>query len=206
MYIGVVAKNQADWFGIDTNYLEWASLLGTPILIPPTSLEEFKDIFLPKLNGIILPGGSDVDAKRYGKIPGFFTGKTDQFLEAFDNNILPEIIGKIPIFGICRGLQTINVAFGGNLHQNIWFHPYSDYENHEVHTVSSLDGKLRFKVNSFHHQAIADLGEGLSIELMSNDRQIEAISCMDKKIFAVQWHPERLKDDYSVDAFYSILE
>lgn len=204
--IGIVAQGHDDKFGVNTNYLSWIYNFGFPIILLPASLEEFHDLY--KLDALVIPGGADVDYKRYSKIPSLYNYQPNIFLEHFDTQILPSLIGKIPIFGICRGLQTLNVHFGGTL-KNLWDHPYSKYDSDETHEISASNGsnnsKIKMKVNSFHHQAISTLGAGLKTEAKANDGVIEAISFREKGIAAVQWHPERLLDEYSIALFSSIL-
>lgn len=208
--IGIVAQEQPDnKFGVNTNYIEWAYQFGRPIILLPETWEDFKEIY--KIDALILPGGADVDTKRYSKLPPLGVGNPNLYLEYFDNNVLPNLVGKLPIFGICRGLQTLNVFFGGTL-RNLTWHPYSNYETHEVHDVwDSLEANpdkknYKFRVNSFHHQGIKQIARNLKSELTDfHDNVVEAVSDFNKRIFAVQWHPERLNDKYSYQKFISIL-
>lgn len=206
MRIGIVAQNQADdTFGVQKNYLEFIYQLGYPIVLLPSSWKDFEEYY-GKLDALVLPGGMDVNPDRYSKAPSFFTGASNPYLEFFDSNILPKLIGKLPIFGICRGLQTLNVIRGGTLVQHLFTHPVSENATHKVHKVHSPDNKFKMDVNSFHHQAIGKLGDGFKVELKSNDGFIEAISDIENKIFAVQWHPERLKDEYSLSKFEQLIK
>lgn len=195
--IGIVGQYTGDIFGVNENYIEFATLFGQPIVISPVQ----KDLWFKTygLDGLILPGGADVAYWRYSKMWNFWQGRPNWHLETFDLDILPQLIGRIPIFGICRGLQTLNVHFGGTLHRHLFRHPYSKHNKDTVHNVRErFSGKV-FGVNSFHHQCIKDLGKDLTAEVITSDGIIEAISNEKLKIFAVQWHPERLRDDYSID-------
>lgn len=207
--IGIVAQEHGDSkFGVNKNYLQFIyNAGGIPLMIPPVTMEEFNDFF-SKLDALVLPGGMDVNPKRYNGVVGLYTGNYNQYLEHFDTTVLPNILGKLPIFGICRGLQTLNVVFGGTLKQHIWGHPYSQYDEHDVHGVKEpFAKKNKFKVNSFHHQAIGKLALNFEPVLISEyDEIIEAIQDTEKKIFAVQWHPERLRDDYSLNKFKELLK
>lgn len=208
--IGIPAQDQSDSkFGVNVNYLQFIYQFGRPVMILPETYDDFKEIY--KLDALVVPGGADVDSKRYTNVPMYGNYNSNIYLEHFDTKILPNLVGKMPIFGICRGLQTLNVLFGGSL-RNLWFHPYSQYDDQEVHMVwrsnqENWDRKnYLHKVNSFHHQAINKLADNFKSELVDfEDGVIEAISDNSKKIFAVQWHPERLKDDYSMNKFASIL-
>ena len=196
--IGIVAQNSFGILGVNLSYVEWAKQFGNPVAVFPTdSIAEFHRTY-PTLGAIILPGGPDVEFKRYSMIKGWWTGEPEPNLEAFDKTVLPSIIGSLPIFGICRGLQTLNVALGGTLTQHLFRHPYSSAPKDMVHRVYYYTSdRSAGSVNSFHHQCIKNLGDSLVIEMTAEDRVIEAISSKALKIFAVQWHPERLGDSYS---------
>lgn len=210
--IGIPAQDQPEnKFGVNINYLEFIYNFGRPVVILPETYDNFKEIY--KLDALVLPGGADVNYRRYSGIPSIGNGNPNIYLEHFDTEILPNLVGKVPIFGICRGLQTLNVLYGGTL-QNLLWHPFNNYESHEVHKVWTPDKRLtfdkknfEFSVNSFHHQAIKNLAKNFKMELADfGDGVIEAISDFENKIFAVQWHPERLNDKYSVSMFKKILE
>ncbi len=212
--IGVPAQNHDDKFGVNVNYLEFISQFGHPIVILPCKPEEFTKLY--SIDALLLPGGADIDSRKYSLVPAFANYAPNIYLEHFDNHILPLLVGNIPIFGICRGLQSLNVFFGGTLQNLIW-HPYSNSETHEAHKIVVYNNGMRphdfndkktpkVGVNSFHHQAIDIIAKNFQIEAESEyGGVIEAISDYKKKIFAVQWHPERLLDTYSIKAFKSIL-
>ncbi len=202
--IGIVGQEHWGTWGVKTNYMAWAEQFGIPVVLYPSNWENFKWIY--SIDALILPGGADVSSKRYTWLPHPFAGGPNPFLESFDMQVLPHFVGEIPIFGICRGLQTLNVHLGGSLFQHLWRHPYSKSDDDVVHEikVKGQDGKL--SVNSFQHQAIKKLGDDVVIEAVADDGVIEAISVPERKIFAVQWHPERLLDEYSVEKFKEILQ
>lgn len=201
MKIGVIGKVINDVFGINTNYMEFANEFGTPILVSPI---EHKDFEKYSLDALLLPGGADIDEIRYSSFPSFFVSKPDIFLEYFDAEILPKVLGSIPIFGICRGLQTLNVVNGGTLIKHLYFHPYSKTEDDIAHEISFGNG-IKTGVNSFHHQAIRKLGQDFEIVAESDDGIVEAIISKKRKAAGVQWHPERLHDIYSKELFEEIL-
>jgi len=206
MYIGIVGNVKEKVSGVDINYMNWASNFGTPVQIPIVSIKEYKDLY-SKLDAVILPGGADVDTKRYKKAPSYFTGNPDRNFEWFDTVILPEILGKIPVFGICRGLQTLNVIMGGTLTQHLLFHPYSQDEYDLVHDIF-INNRQIMKTNSFHHQAIDTLGKGIVVEAYSGNglfKTTEAISNYEKKFSAVQYHPERMDDIWTMEFFNKLI-
>ena len=148
-------------------------------------------------DGLIIAGGADVDPHLYNEeLSGSsfsdinFDLECIKLLESF-------LASKKPVFGICRGLQLINVYFGGTLFQDIKNHRTKHY-----HPVTVVDNSFLMKVyneniisvNSFHHQAINKLGSKLEVVATHKDGTIEAIENKDKKIIAVQWHPERMVD------------
>lgn len=201
--IGIVGQLSDEIWGVRENYMAFVEKQGNPVVIFPTANVDFHRTY--QLDALVLPGGADIAPNRYAWLPSIFAGHPNPFLEYFDTEILPSLIGRIPIFGICRGLQTINVALGGTLFQHLWTHPKSKHYQDKVHEVRPIDEGEKFGVNSYHHQAIKTLGDSLVIEATAPDGVIEAISDWKRRIFAVQWHPERLLDDYSAEAFKRIL-
>lgn len=200
--IGILGYDTDDMYGVKINYLEWIRFFGYPTILNQFDFADDDLSVLDRLDAIVLPGGPDISPQRYDAIPEFKTGRSSAIMEFFDLSVLPRI--KIPIFGICRGLQTINVMRGGTLYQDI-DHPVSGFESQAVHDVFIPEEKKPLmRVNSFHHQAIDVVGEGLRVELISGDGYIEAIS--GDNLFAVQWHPERLLDEYSIRAFSRLLK
>ncbi len=122
--------------------------------------------------------------------------------------------GNKKIFGICRGIQLINVALGGSLWQDISTQiPDSiTHTNNATHSVKFSDNSLfhqvfdrEILVNSFHHQSIKRLGDGLIITARSTDDIIEAVETLDGQIVAVQWHPERMANKASFDKCDNML-
>lgn len=205
--IGIVGQVHDQKFGVNLNYLELMEECNlVPVLITPMISEDFWRIF-SNIEGLILPGGADVNSARYGQVPSFSQGYQNPILEYFDTQILPVILHRrIPVFGICRGMQTLNVAFGGSLIQDLAGHPHSATEVDKCHAVCKPDSeKKEFDVNSFHHQGLGNIGKGLTVTLYSNDywRIPEAIS--GNGVFAVQWHPERIWDEYSLNAIKNLF-
>ncbi len=157
-------------------------------------------------DAFILSGGEeDVSPIRYGKQLTYATSISDERDEC-EFRLYNDFkkAGK-PILGICRGMQLINVAQGGTLYQDLPIehntsHFSGDYENDMIHpSIASKSGfigkifKDRFNINSIHHQGICDLGKDLVIEQYAvEDGLPEAIRHTGYKIFAVQWHPERM--------------
>ena len=152
-------------------------------------------------SGLVITGGIDVDPSFYGEEKDTLCGETDiSFDELCFKEIEEFISAQKPIFGICRGLQLLNVYFKGTLYQNISNHVKNDYSlGHEVFFnknsfLCNIYGDKKF-VNSEHHQAIKKLGDSLKSISISSDGIIEAVECEKERIIAVQWHPERMTDD-----------
>jgi putative glutamine amidotransferase len=158
------------------------------------------------LDGLILQGGADVCPQAYGEQALQPAWMGDSVRDAYELELLHEFIeaGK-PVLGICRGMQLINVAFGGSLYQDLptqrageLQHETSDYDRHSHTVVFSDDGNFKKwfgaeggQVSSIHHQAVNRLGRDLKIEATSDDGLVEAISGTGRTFLAgVQWHPE----------------
>ncbi|MGO5021631.1 gamma-glutamyl-gamma-aminobutyrate hydrolase family protein [Lawsonibacter sp. LCP25S3_G6] len=153
-------------------------------------------------DGLILCGGGDLDSSLFGQEsrgseppdPARDQAELELF-RAFSQ------AGK-PILGICRGMQLINVALGGSLIQDLSSHVrvfHRGMDQDLVHPVRTLEGSFLhqlygplFSVNSFHHQAVDRLGEGLRAIAWSEGGVMEALDCPDRPILGVQFHPERM--------------
>lgn len=180
---------------------------GIPISLPYLPKEEINGL-LERLDGVIFTGGPDVDPTFMGEEPIPELGITNRNRDLFEIALVRTAVAKhVPILGICRGAQIINVALGGNVYQDlasqypgkIFKHYQSAPGDQPTHFVSvNHDSKL-FKtigdnvfVNSRHHQAIKDVPEGLQIVATASDGVIEAIENKDASVQAVQWHPENM--------------
>ena len=153
-------------------------------------------------DGLLLPGGDDIDPGRYGETRSDKCGKSSEVRDNAEWKMLEAFLptGK-PILGICRGAQFLNAFCGGTLHQDIPNH--SDFKTrakgcHSVHIAS--DSKLHIIletetiwVNSLHHQAAAKVAPGLTVTAQAEDGTVEALEKRDHPFcVAVQWHPEHL--------------
>ena len=147
-------------------------------------------------DGIIIPGGGDLDPSRYGQAN---TGSSN-IDNALDDRQIDAVkrsaeAGK-PILGICKGIQLVNVAFGGTLNQNIGGHMGVW---HSAHVVAGgwLSGVYSGSVSvlSYHHQSIRDLAPGFQVDMRAGDGTVEAISNSAKRVYGVQFHPEQMNND-----------
>lgn len=165
------------------------------------------DDYVLALDGLILQGGADIDPVAYGESPHALLQATDPQRDRFELALLRAFVdaGK-PVLGICRGMQLINVAFGGSLHQDLVAtgttaaaHASGRYDEHS-HALTIAPGSWLaglypgagpHAVNSIHHQGVHRLGEGLCIDAWSEDGVAECIRAPDPGfVVGVQWHPE----------------
>jgi putative glutamine amidotransferase len=153
---------------------------GLPVLIPPLEIEPLRDL-LERLDGIVLPGGADVDPAQYGESPQpktEFIGELDRLELAVADWA---IRAAVPTLGICRGQQLLNVALGGTLVQHIDQHRQPGDRRALTQTLTVADGSrlaailgaTRVQVNTMHHQAVRDIGRGLAAVAWAADGTIE---------------------------------
>lgn len=153
-------------------------------------------------DGLLMPGGDDIDPGRYGALRHEKCGKSSALRDEAEWKLLEAFLptGK-PVLGICRGCQFLNVYLGGTLHQHIENH--SDFRSrargcHKAHIVpdsqlSALLPASEVWVNSLHHQSVDVLGAGLTVTARAEDGTVEAIELTGHPFcVAVQWHPEHL--------------
>ncbi len=180
-----------------------------PVVVPPLVDEDVPRL-LARLDGLVLSGGPDLAPAAYGAEPHEELGCTEPGLDAFEYAIALEAIRlELPILGICRGAQTLNVARGGTLHQHLPDVVGRKIEHRQTvdgavptHSVTILSGSrlakalgtTQLSVNSFHHQAVDCLGTGLHACAWAPDGTIEAVEDGEQPfVLAVQWHAETLR-------------
>ena len=186
---------------------------GVPVVLPP--LDNGIATLLDRLDGICLSGGPDLDPAAYGARAHEQLGPTEPQLDRFELELAraADSVG-MPLLGICRGAQALNVARGGTLHQHVEGHRQTELATQPVHAVriaprSRASRVLKTRatqVNSFHHQAVDELGHGLVATAWAPDGTIEAIE--DRRhpfLLAVQWHAETLVDAPSQLALFRAL-
>lgn len=183
---------------------------GIPVVMPPLALADVPGL-VARLDGLLLSGGPDLAPAAYDGPPHPELGLTEPALDAFEYAVILEALRcNLPILGICRGAQALNVALGGGLHQHLpevvgdeVAHRQSEDGRRPTHIVeiaagTRLAGVLgtgRLAVNSFHHQAVHRLGSGLRVCARAQDGTIEGIEDPARPfVVAVQWHAEALED------------
>src|SRR4051794_16880066 len=174
---------------------------GVPVVLPPCVSD--LETLLERLDGICLSGGPDLDPGAYGaRTRQEELGPTEPSLDAFEIALARAALERgMPLLGICRGSQALNVACGGTLHQHVPGHRQSEpgcQVAHEVEVLAGtrlagLIGAGTMAVNSFHHQAVDRLGHGLRVAALAGDGTVEAIEGPGFAI-GVQWHAEALAD------------
>ena len=171
---------------------------GVPVFLP-LSLDPAE--IIPRLDGILMSGGADIDPKRYGAEPEPELQSIEPARDEFELKILEQVYEcELPIAGICRGLQILNVHAGGSLYQDVPPHSVRDKApSTRVHDITTEKGSIleklygeKLEVNSLHHQSIKTLGRHFSASATSNDGIVEGIEHSQLPIVAVQWHPEML--------------
>ena len=184
-------------------YVEAIAAAGaTPVLLPP--VEDGDDDPGTWLDGLVLSGGADVDPSRYGEQPDSHTENTNRWRDDWEMGLLRRALDHdLPVLGVCRGVQLLNVALGGSLLQHL-----PDTVHHELHAPRPGEyGSTRVKlqeesrlarslgpdvtVHCHHHQAVARVAAALDAVGWAEDGTIEAVELRGRRfVVGVQWHPE----------------
>lgn len=196
---------------------------GVPVILAPLCAAG-TDALLDKLDGLLLSGGPDISPATYGAQPHPQLGPTEPDLDAFELHLARRArLRGVPLLGVCRGMQLLNVARGGTLVQHLpdvvgdgvrhrQTEP-GDVTTHEVHVqphtrLAYLTGdRPTLPVNSLHHQAIERLGDGLRPVAWSPDGLIEAVEApLGPFVMGVQWHAECLNRPEQTALFEALVQ
>jgi putative glutamine amidotransferase len=214
--IGVTARNRPalkvpPYVGLNTSYVHGLQAAGADVVILPPGPHGVPAALLDRLDGVLLPGGVDVDPAAYGERPREGLGDVDGELDALELGLARVAFERrLPLFGICRGQQVVNVALGGTLYQDLACDGATDlahasakelgrdYVAHQIevtpgsHLHSAL-GADRVDVNSHHHQAVRRVAPDLRVTAISpRDGIIEGLESDDGLVLTVQCHPEEM--------------
>lgn len=204
-----------DWDLLAHDYVkavEWAG--GAPLIVPVVEQLESIQPVLDMLDGIIFSGGTDIDPQCYGELMLFQSNGIEPVRDAHEIGLVKKVLAerKIPVMGICRGMQLLNVACGGTLYQDLEKQRKNEF-NHSMemypkylptHDVTLQDHsflqsafqKSTIRVNSLHHQGIKTIGQGLSATGTTSDGLIEGIELSGERcVIGVQFHPEMMVDN-----------
>ena len=200
-----------DWDYIALDYANAvAASGGIPVLIPNLKNPEDMIPFLDRIDGLLLSGGADIEPTLYGDVVKGFCGPIQVRRDAQEMVLLKSAFAKkMPILGICRGLQFMNVGFGGTMYQDLptekgIYHSINVAErNHPIHTVKFSGGMIRdimgvdeLGTNSYHHQGLKDIAANGTVTGMTADGNVEVVEFSGGHPFTlgVQWHPEMMYD------------
>ncbi len=213
---GVSAEIPASWVMSQRYVLTLTAAGAIPWLIPLVDDETLRGVY-DALDGVFLPGGADIDPVSYGREPNALCDRTDRERDRVELALARWALAEgMPVLGVCRGMQVINVAAGGTLFEDIAqqkpgairhdYFPFSapgysrDFLSHEVEVaggtrLAGVFGAGTLAVNSMHHQGVRDLGEGLLVTATAPDGLVEGLETPNGRYaVGVQWHPEALTD------------
>lgn len=192
---------------------------GVAVVLPPVQEEQTARAYIGFCQGVLLSGGGDLDPVHWGETPEPGLGEINPLRDQFELGLARLAMARnLPILGICRGCQVMNVAAGGSLIQDICStmqHNQNAPRDYAFHSIliekDSLLKKVlnsrEIRVNSFHHQAVGRPGNGFKVCARAADGIVEAIeSTRHSWVIGVQWHPECLKDDSSGRLFEGLIE
>ncbi|WP_214413480.1 gamma-glutamyl-gamma-aminobutyrate hydrolase family protein [Sphaerisporangium fuscum] len=185
---------------------------GQPVILPPAG-EPGR--LVERLDGLVVAGGGDIDPARYDAAPHGETGYVREFRDEAEFELVrAALAADLPFLGICRGLQVLNVALGGTLHQHL-----PDVVGHSGHSPAPGEfGHLPVRVTAgsrlaevlraekidaahYHHQAADRLGEGLTVSATGDDGSVEALELPGHRFtLGVQWHPEAGEEGHLFEA------
>lgn len=217
--VGQIGAEGQDWQLVAADYVRAIERNGgLPILIPNIKSIEDMSLILDKVDGLLLSGGHDVNPRIYKERNSGKAGNFDNLRDHQEIFMTEYALERdLPILGICRGLQILNVTLGGSIHQDL---PSAGFPVHSLnnslrnepsHSLKIFEDSPLYEIfkrdeiwtNSYHHQGINELGKGLKKAALSEEGLVEAVYLDDKKFaLAVQWHPEMMYDDKEMNMIF----
>lgn len=200
--------------GVSTDYVDAVVKAGgAPLIVPCFSDEAALDALLDKADGLILSGGGDIVSLAYDEEPHHLSKFQDPVRDEMEFHITRAALDRgLPILGICRGVQLLNVVLGGSLIQDVPSQVQDAVKHYSqgLHTVllhtidieadsvlANLMGTTTMAINSWHHQAVKKLGAGLRVNCRARDGVIEGVEADDSRaVLGVQFHPEEAAGSY----------
>jgi putative glutamine amidotransferase len=202
---GEYRRPQIALYAVYVSVLERQGLAS--VMLTPAHSQASCVALLRHCHGLVLSGGEDVDPARYGERARPGLGPVNPARDEMELAVLQAALERrIPVLGICRGMQLLNVYLGGTLYQDLpterpdalghrqeaWGLHAHEARIVEGSRLATIVGSTRIRTNSFHHQAIKDLAPGLVEVARTDDGLIEAVEAPDYPwVMGVQWHPER---------------
>jgi putative glutamine amidotransferase len=208
--IGISSSLKEQSLSVSTDYIQAVIKFGGVPIVLPNLQEEGIDSFVQLIDGLLLTGGGDIDPTLFGEEPlqklGNITPERDEFEIAIIQKMLK--LNK-PILGICRGFQIMNIAVGGDMYQDIYTQTEKRLLQHTQHAprwhashfvqvkkgtiLSGIVQREKFKINSFHHQAVRKIPNEFKVSALASDGIIEAFeSKIHTFVMGLQWHPESM--------------
>ena len=198
---------------------------GIPLILPIYDDPDALDRYVALCDGFIVPGGIDVNPISYGETPHPLLTTCRLDYDEYQLHLIKKMLAsKKPILAICRGIQIVNVAFGGTLWQDVSLQGPGTMHHYQQditpggisHRVTIEEGSILSRLygsevwtNSYHHQCVKALGEGLRITARADDGTVEALEAVDHPyLHAVQWHPESFyprPDNYMLAIFEEFI-
>jgi putative glutamine amidotransferase len=226
--IGVTSNLQDQLLSLSMSNIDALTESGAvPMVLPNLLDEDSVDVLVKKLDGLLVTGGGDIDPTLFGEEPHQKLGGITPERDTFEINIIKKMLElNKPILAICRGCQIVCIAAGGDMYQDIYTQIEGNVIQHsqrapkwhgshyiEIETGSMLHQitkSTKFKVNSFHHQAVRSMPDQFEVCATSSDGVIEAFESKQHSfVLAVQWHPECMiekGDQPSLAIFQSFVQ
>jgi putative glutamine amidotransferase len=209
--IGITSHVELDFkHTLSNDYIKAILQAGGIPVILPIGIDEDVAQIVEKLDGLLVTGGGDIDPTLFGEEPHPKLGTISPGRDSFELAIIQETLAKDkPILAICRGIQILNIALGGDMYQDIYTqhdsqllqHSQKATRDHLAHFVevkensllATISGETKFRVNTYHHQAVRHVPFPLEVSSVASDGIIEAIESTEHPfVLGVQWHPECL--------------